>query len=87
MSDTLYYDEVIQIWWSQHPKAVAHESGGFVRMQRGGMIPKRIMAVFKLEPNELVALLQRDIDLENDAHRRGRPIHSEELRRKGGRRR
>lgn len=73
-------DELVELWWKQHPKMIPHESGGTVRMKRGGMHPRKIMEVLDVQPLVLVAMLQRDIDFENAAYHSGRPIHTPTMR-------
>lgn len=79
-----YYMAVIEPFDPNDPKerallenksGVPHEPPAVLRLQRQGYRGEALKKVSLMKPTVLVNALQKALDAEGDAHRRGCPIH------------
>lgn len=60
-----------------------HETAAVLRMQRAGWPAPRIQGILKMRPAQLMSALQKALDDEGEASRRGCPIHDGQPKAKG----
>lgn len=52
-----------------------HETAAVLRLNRAGYSGPHMMQIMRVRATQLMAALQKAMDLEQDAYRRGLPIH------------